>query len=113
MAGPMQNRARVDRELVGEPLAVGSYTVQPAAKVGGWYGASEGAGGGGFGGWLHVVPTGVTVRDRYGREQSLPIIDTTAETLRGIVGAGLFVAVTCLVLMLVGKRCVRNCLISA
>jgi hypothetical protein len=108
MEGPMPNRGRIDRELLGEPLVVGSHTVQLVARVGGWYGASRNAGGHGFGGWLHVIPSKVIVHGGDGQEQSVAITDATAETLRGMAGAAIFLIVACTILLLIGKRVVSS-----
>ena len=52
MAEPGQKFQHVERELVGEPLAIGERVIRPVARLRGWVGADGGPHGGWGGGWL-------------------------------------------------------------
>jgi len=86
---------RIDRELIGEPLAVGDRTIQPVARLRGWAGGQDSPHSGGGGGWLQVRPVEVIVREADGAESRVPIVNPAAPALRGIVQAGLVVAGIC------------------
>jgi hypothetical protein len=95
---------RVDRPVQGDPIAVGERTVQPVARVSGWRGSNQSTGAAGAGGWLHITPVEVVVREQDGAEQHIPITDETATALRGIVLAALAVAIPCWAILLILRR---------
>ena len=103
MTGSGAPGGRIARDLVGEPLAIGPYTVQPVARLSGRYGGGGDVRGSGFGGVFRVTPTKVVVRSQDGREEEVEIKDPTSEAVRGIVAATAAIAVVCLALMFVAK----------
>jgi len=88
-------RSKIERRLIGDPIAVGKRTIQPVARVTGWCGSREGETGGGAGAWLRVAPVEVVVREGDGTEYRVPITDPTHETVRRMVLATLLIAVLC------------------
>jgi uncharacterized spore protein YtfJ len=95
----------VDKELLGDPVTVGAWTVIPEARLSG----SQGSGGddvnGGGGARLRLDPVAVTVRDADGTTRRIEIRDTTAQAVQAMARAGLFIALLSLALQLwAGKR---------
>ena len=86
---------RIDWELVGEPILVGSRAVQPVARLSGWAGGNMGEQGGGAGAWVRVRPVEVVVREADGAESRVPIVDAEQAALRGMVVPALAVAGLC------------------
>jgi hypothetical protein len=84
---------KVDKELVGDPVTVGAWTVTPMARLWGSQGGKvEGLNGGG-GARLRLDPVAVTVAGPAdGSTQRVEIDDPTSTALRGMAGAGLVVA---------------------
>ncbi len=97
MAEENTRPGRIDRELIGEPISVGSRTIQPVARVSGWSGGKMGVTGGGAGGWVRVRPVEVIVREGDGSESRVPIPDAgaVAVALRSIASQALAVAGVC------------------
>lgn len=95
MTSQRSQPTRIDRLLTGEPLTIGACAIRPAARVSGWAGGQRNWGGG----WLQVQPVEVIVRAADGSERRAPIADGNAQALRGIVAAGLTVAVVCAALI--------------
>jgi hypothetical protein len=94
-------RNQIDRIMVGEPISAGGYTLEPVARARGWYGGGDGEQGRGFGAMLRVRPVEVRVSDSAGVEQTVQIVDPSADAVRQIAMSALFVAAVSLVLMLV------------
>ena len=86
---------RIDWELVGEPILVGSRAVQPVARLNGWVGGNISEQGGGAGAWVRVRPVEVVVREADGAESRVPIVDAEQAALRGMVVPALAVAGLC------------------
>jgi hypothetical protein len=93
---------RIDRVLVGEPIAAGGHTVQPVARAGGWYGQGGDEQGKGFGGLLRVQPLEVRVSDPNGDEYTVFVTDATSDAIRRIALMGLLVAAVSALIMLLG-----------
>ncbi|MFN8470843.1 MAG: hypothetical protein U0822_01370 [Anaerolineae bacterium] len=104
MAGADIKPGRVDRQLTGEPITIGSRTVQPVASVTGWAGGGGDGNGGGGGGFVSITPLEVVVRDDTGREQHIPTPDATNAALRGILIAGLAGPLIWLIVRLIMRR---------
>jgi len=85
----------IDKQLVGEPIAVAKYTLQPVAQVTGQRMSIEGETGGGAGAWLRVNPVKVIVCEDGGKEYEVSITDDTREAVQQIAQAGLLVAAVC------------------
>jgi len=98
--GQMPKRQRIDRQLLGEPISVGDRTIQPVARMGGWYGSQYGPTGGGAGAWLRLSPVEVIVQESDGSERRVPVTDPTREAMRAIAQSGLIVAGLCWLIML-------------
>lgn len=84
---------KLDKEMVGDPVAVGAWTVTPVARLSG----KQGRGGDGVngGGAAHVRldPVAALVHNHAdGSTQRMEIDDPTATALRGMAGVGLVVA---------------------
>jgi hypothetical protein len=101
----MANRGRahtkIDRRLIGESMMVGERTLQPVARVVGWYGVGADKTRVGAGAWLRVIPIEVIVRERDGHEYRVPLGNPMRRARRGIVLSALLVAVVCWLLILV------------
>ena len=96
MAEVSMEPVRIDRELVGEPMAVGGRTIRTVARLTGWAGGTDGnAGGTGGGAWLNVRPVEVIVSEPDGSDSRVLIVDPAATALRGIVASALVVAGVC------------------
>ena len=108
MAGSSVPGGRIARELVGEPVTVGTYSVQPVAQLSGRYGGGGNEQGRGFGGMFRVTPTKAIVRSEDGRQEEVVIKDVTDEAISGIVRATAAVAVVCLLLTFVIRIARRN-----
>jgi hypothetical protein len=95
---------RLEQELAGEELAIGERRIRPMARMAGWHGSDAHARAGLSWAWVRLQPTGVQVSEADGQETFVPIEDATAAGLRGILLAGLVVAVACWIVMLVKRR---------
>ena len=96
----------IDKQLVGEPIAVAKYTLQPVAQVTGQRMSIEGETGGGAGALLRVTPVKVIVSESDGKEYEVPITDDSREVVHQIAQAGLLVAAVC-GLAIIGIRIFR------
>jgi hypothetical protein len=94
-------RGKIDRILLGDPIAAGGYTVEPVARAGGWYGGGDGEQGRGFGAVLKIRPLEVRVSDSTGVEHTVPITDPTGDAVRQIALVGMLVAAVSTMLLLV------------
>ncbi len=111
MAEPGQKFQHVERELVGEPLAIGERVIRPVARLRGWVGADGGPHGGWGGGWLRVQPIAVIVREADGAENRVSITAEANQALRNMIMGGLAVAGICLAIMMLrelASRVVRH-----
>jgi len=84
-------RAKFERRLIGEPITVGERTIQPIARVAGWYGLGGSETSGGAGAWLRVTPVEVIVRESDGAEYRVSATDPTREAMRRIAFSALLV----------------------
>ena len=97
-----EQKGRIDRILVGDPIEAGGHTLEPVARAGGWYGGGDGEQGRGFGAWLRIRPLEVRVSDPGGAQQTIAITDPTGQAIRQFALVGLLVAAVSMVLLLVG-----------
>lgn len=93
---------RIDRVVVGDPIAAGGRTLLPVARAGGWHGGGGNEQGKGAGALLRVQPVEVRVTEPGGEEYVIPITDPTADAMRQMAAIGLVVAAVSILLMLVG-----------
>jgi len=84
---------KVDKEWVGDPVAVGAWTVTPVARLRGNQGhGGDGVNGGG-GARVQLEPVAVDVANPADDStQRIEIEDPTSTALRGMAGVGLVVA---------------------
>ncbi len=86
-------RGKVDKELVGDPVAAGAWTVTPVARLRGNQGSGGDGVNGGAGARVQVDPVAVDViNPADDSTQRIEIHDSTSAALRGMAGAGLLVA---------------------
>lgn len=85
---------KLDRELAGEPMEVGAWTVTPLARLHGHYGEGWDPQGSQAGGVrVRLDPVAVTVASPTdGSTQRIEIDDPTSTALRGMARVGLVVA---------------------
>lgn len=83
---------RVSREIGGEMLSVGSYAIQPVARVSGVFNHFEGENGLGGGGWLKITPLKAVVRDVAGAERTVAFPDANRQVVRQVVITSALVA---------------------
>lgn len=102
---------KLDRELLGEPVPVGTRTLQPVARLTGWSGGQHSGRAGGAGAWLQLQPVEVIVREEDGREYHVPVVDKTQMAIKGIWQGALVFAALCwlitVVIRLVARRRAR------
>lgn len=104
---PNQSVTQVDQEMVGEPVQVGSYTIQPLARAQGrvWR-APEGEGQGVF---MQLNPTAVRITDQDGSESLLPIPSSSENSiLRGMAAGAAAIAGVCIFIMLAAQLLSRR-----
>lgn len=75
---------RIDRTLVGDPIQVAGYDVQPVARLTGRVGSGGQGPGGGGGAWLRLTPTELRVSIRDSAPAIVPITDPQRDALRGM-----------------------------
>jgi hypothetical protein len=92
--------SKIDRILVGDPIAAGGQTLHPVARVGGWLGAQKGEQGKGLGGLLWIQPLEVRVSGPGGEKTTVFVTDPTGEAARRMALLGLVVAVVSGLLLL-------------
>jgi hypothetical protein len=93
--------SKIDRRLVGDPIQIDGYSIQPVARVRGRSGAGGSEQGGGAGGQFSLEPVEVIVRAADGAESTLALADPSAQALRSM--AGVAVAVAALAVINVGR----------
>ncbi len=86
---------KVEKQLVGESVIVGEYTLQPVAQVTGWYMTARGETAEGAGALLRVTPLEVIVGKGEDEPYPVPITNESQEAMKGIAIAGLSVAAIC------------------
>jgi uncharacterized spore protein YtfJ len=91
------------KRLVGEPVVVGEYTLQPVAQVTGWYTTARGESGEGVGGWLRVTPVEVLVGKGEDETRPVPLTNETQATLQRIARGGLLIAALSWIVILAVK----------
>ena len=92
--------AKIDRQLEGEPMAVGDRTLQAVGHLQGWQ-MNAGDGSGGFSSLVaRLKPLEVVVREG-DDEYRVAVVDPQQEPLRGILMAGVAVCVGCMFIMLI------------
>jgi hypothetical protein len=84
--------SKIDRRLIGDPIQIDGYSIQPVARVRGRIGAGGSEQGGGAGGQFSVEPVEVIVRAASGAESTLVLADPSAQALRSMAGVAVAVA---------------------
>jgi len=109
---PMPNEfvTQVDEEVVGEPIQVGAYTLQPLARAQGkvWRspeGESQGQGKGIF---MQLSPTAVRITDQQGSENLLVIPPSDNSPFLGMAAGAAAIAVVSILIMLVAQLLSRR-----
>jgi hypothetical protein len=90
---PLPSRSRISERIAGEPLEIGTRTIRPVVRVGGWRFAGSGSSGGSGGVRLRVSPAGVIVFERDGEEYRVSTPDDTRRILWGMAGVALMFAI--------------------
>lgn len=95
---------RLERTVTGPDVAVGAWTLRPAARVSGrQVGASRGAGGGGY--WsVRVEPATVTLTGPDGSTTELELPAASGAAIAGMMRVGLLVAVASAVVAILARR---------
>jgi hypothetical protein len=101
MKGEVKPGSKIDRILVGDPIAAGGHTLRPVARAGGSYGGGEGEQGRGVWAWLRIQPLEVRVSDPGGEEYTVSVTDPTREAARRMAILGFVVAAVSGLLLLV------------
>ncbi len=99
----MRAAPSIDQEITGETVEAHGYVVTPVARLRGRLGTMGDENSSGRFGWAAMRPLRVNVVDRNGGAQEVRIMDMQAQALTGMVGAGLFVAVVCVLISLVSR----------
>ena len=86
---------KYEKQLVGDSVVVGEYTVQPVAQVTGWHMTARGETAEGAGALLRVTPLEVIVGKGEDEPYPVPITNESQEAMKGIAIAGLSVAAIC------------------
>jgi hypothetical protein len=94
---------KIDRRLVGDPIQIDGYSLQPVARVRGRYGAGGSKEGGGAGGQFSVEPVEVIVRAADGTQSTLALADPSAQALRSMAGVAATVAALAVAFNIVGR----------
>lgn len=91
----------LDRTLTGRPTSVQGFSLTPAARLQGWeWGAP---GGGGLGAFVRLVPTEVRITAPDGAESTVPLTNTTAHAVRGMLAAAGAIAAVSAVMILLAR----------
>ena len=101
MNGEEKPGNKIDRIIVGEPIAAGDRLLSPVARVAGWLGAQKGERGNGFGGLLRIQPLEARVSGPGGDESSVYVTDPVGDAERQMVLSALFVAAVSVLLLLI------------
>ena len=91
---------RVDRQLSGPSVTIGSQTVEPVARARGWLASGGRENGGGAGSVVRVEPTEVIVRGEDGRSHRVAITCPQDLTTQRMALTGMLIALACLLLIL-------------
>lgn len=84
---------KLDKELVGDPVAVGAWAVTPVARLSGNQGSGGDGSNGGRCARLRLDPVAVDVANPAdGSTHRVEIHDPTSTALRSMAGAGMVVA---------------------
>ena len=98
---------KLEREVLGDPIAVGQRTVQPVARLAGWYDGDSNAQGGVAWAWIRLTPTVAVVREADGAERRVLIFDATAAALRGMGITALVILVVSWLIGSIARRASR------
>lgn len=105
-----QFATQVDQEVVGEPMQVGAYTLQPLARAQGkiWR-SPEGEGQGQAEGvFMQLSPTAVRITDQQGAENLLVIPPSDNSPFLGMAAGAAATAVVSILIMLVTQLLSRR-----
>ncbi len=108
---PMSNQfvTEVDQEVVGEPVQVGAYTLQPVARARGRIWHSPEGDGQGKGVFMQLNPTAVRITDQDGSECLLPVPPSSDNSiLRGMAAGAAAIAGVCIFIMLAAQLLSRR-----
>ena len=107
---PDQFVTSVDEELVGEPIQVGAYTLQPLARAQGkvWRSPDGDIQGQAKGVFVQVSPTAVRVTDQDGSENLLVIPPSDNSPFLGMAAGAAVIAVLSILIMLVAQLLSRR-----
>jgi hypothetical protein len=91
---------RLEKRLVGEPLVIDEYSIQPVAQVAGWQLKARGETGEGAGALLRVTPLEAIISK--GEDEPYPILlaSEAEEAMKGIALGGLVIAALCWIVIL-------------
>jgi len=95
------------RRMVGVPLTIRGYTIQPIAQLTGRQGGRADATAGGGGAWLRLRPVAIAVRAPDQPSYTLTITDPTTRQLRALVSVALGIAAGALALSFLVRRLLR------
>lgn len=100
--------SKIDRRLIGDPIQIDGYSIQPVARVRGRIGAGGSEQGGAAGGQFSVEPVEVIVRAASGAESTLVLADPSAQALRSIAGVAVAVVMLAVAISLVARLLLRR-----
>ena len=92
-----------EKRLVGDPLVIGEYSLQPVAQAAGWQLSARDETVEGTGALLRVTPLEVIVSKGEGESYSIPFASETQEAMKGIALGGLVIAALCWIVILGAK----------
>lgn len=108
MREPILSPTKIDRRLVGEPVQIDGYRLQPVARLRGGFAAGGNAQGGGAGGQFSLEPAEVIVRAADGVESTLSLVDPMAQAMRSMAGAAKALAALAVIITLVVRLARRR-----
>ena len=107
---PNQFVTQVDEEVVGDPMQVGAYTLQPVAHAQGkiWRSPDGEGQGQGKGVFMQLNPTAVRITDQQGSESLLVIPPSDKSPLLGMAAGAVAIAGVSILIMLVAQLLSRR-----
>jgi hypothetical protein len=94
---------KIDRELFGDPIVVGERSIQPVARLAGWYSGTGSEMVGGAGAVLQLQPVKIIVQEEDDSAYEVEIVDETQQALKGMAMGSLALAGICGLLIILIK----------
>lgn len=87
---------KIEKPLLGPIIELGEQTIQPVAKLDGWYGGQAG--------WLQITPTVAVIHNNAAAETYISLEDKREPSLPQLLFSALIIAAVCQAIILLVRK---------